>query len=288
MEIEWVRLFFVFLAGYFLCFSGSLSQLVSNNSIASPSTLGMDGVAVLMIIVSQFTLTIFDFGVDLQLLSYFIFIVFLIFLICAMKIKKKKLDSVWDITEIKKIIILGLAFNLFIGAIFSIIQFMFMALNFEFPSGIWFGNFKQYEYSWSALFLLALVFCIVFIKLYLSKLSLLNLGRGFSSGVGVDVSKVQNHSLLLALFLTGTVICFFGVFSFLGLILPHILRSFKYFSSRIEKELLVGPVLSGVILCFIDFACYHFTFYGAELPVGMTSGVIGAFFLIMLIVRQKV
>jgi len=46
MEIEFGRLALSFIVGYFLCLSGSLSQLVTNNPLGSPSTLGMDGLAV--------------------------------------------------------------------------------------------------------------------------------------------------------------------------------------------------------------------------------------------------
>jgi len=53
-DFEIYRFFFAFLCGYFITVSGSLSQLMSNNSIASPSTLGMDGGAVLFVIFSQF------------------------------------------------------------------------------------------------------------------------------------------------------------------------------------------------------------------------------------------
>ena len=116
----------------------------------------------------------------------------------------------------------------------------------------------------------------------------MNLGEDFALGVGIDIKKLQFGSLMFAFLLTGIVICSFGVFSFLGLILPHVLRGLKIFQNDMVKELGLGALLSGAVLSVIDFCCYQFTFMGAELPVGMVSGVLGSFLLITLVARQKV
>lgn len=294
MEIDIIRISFAFITGYFLSIAGSLSQLSTGNKMASPSTLGMDGLAVLTVILAQFILIGLEGSLNLEGYLYLERIAFIVFAISFTLIaltvlrKKTQLDNIWDISSSNKIIMIGLTFNLFIGAIFSVLLFMFMALNFEFPSGLWFGNFKQYNPNWLLLFLI-LFFVIFFQVARLSKkLAILNLGHNFTLGLGHDVRRIQNQAMLLSLLITGIVICHFGVFSFLGLILPHILRSFKSFSTNMSAELIWGGLISGVVLSVIDFACYQFTFEGAELPVGMVSGVLGSFFLIFLLLREKV
>ncbi len=54
MSWEWdmARLTTALLAGVLLSFSGSLVQLTSRNELASPSTLGMDGLAVLCVMIA--------------------------------------------------------------------------------------------------------------------------------------------------------------------------------------------------------------------------------------------
>jgi iron complex transport system permease protein len=291
MEFDLIRILFAFLCGHFLCVSGSLSQLVTNNNIASPSTLGMDGVAVLMVIVAQGMISIAGVNVEIEILSFVLFIV----LYCAILIRGKfsslKLESsknIWQQTNIKQVILLGLTFNLFVGAVFSVIQFMFMALNFEFPSALWFGSFKQVDTNWIFPFVIMAVICQWRLKTLAGGLSKLNLGAGHAQAMGVDIGKLQRSSLQLSLVLTFLVICFFGVFSFLGLIFPHILRSFKVFRTNMRAELLFGPIIAGLILAIIDWFCFNYTYQGAELPVGMVSGVIGSFFLIFLILRAKI
>ena len=288
MDFDIFRILFAFMSGYFLSLSGSLSQLVAHNPLASPSTLGMDGAAVLAVIIGQTLIVSFFPGIELTHISLMIFILFILVIKFALTLGKNSDQSVWAYSSVKKIILFGLSFNLFIGAIFSILLFLFMAMNYEFPSGLWFGSFKQYQQKWLIGFIVLFIASVFFIKRYGKKLAVLNLGDDFALGLGVDIKKLQFGTLLFAFLLTGVVICSFGVFSFLGLILPHLLRSLRLFKVNMYKELWLGGFLSGAVLSVIDFCCYHFTFMGAELPVGMVSGVMGSFLLIVLVLQQKV
>lgn len=288
MEFDILRLTFAFLGGYFLSLAGSLSQLTTNNQLASPSTLGMDGIGVFCVLAATM---LASFGVTIfptELVSFFIFLIISCVSVVIILVRGKKTSVVNGSGSMKRVILLGLTFNLFVGAIFSMVQFAFMALNLDFPSGLWFGSFKFVKANWLYGFLPLLVCSITWVRLLSSDLEKLNLGRGFALGMGVKVERVEKQALFLALILTVVVISFFGVFSFLGLILPHILRSFKLFEKSISKELVFGSVFSGLALCFMDWLCFNFTYQGAELPVGMASGVLGSFFLIFLVSRTKI
>jgi ABC-type Fe3+-siderophore transport system permease subunit len=118
-------------------------------------------------------------------------------------------------------------------------------------------------------------------------LRLISIGHDFAQGVGVDVKKIQTYSLLVSLLLTGLVISFFGVFSFLGLIFPHLLRLIGVFRKDMRNELLYGGVITGVIFSVTDMLCYNFDIYGTELPVGMVSSVFGSLILLVLLVRKQ-
>lgn len=288
MEFDLLRLIFSFLGGYFLSSSGSLSQLTTNNQLASPSTLGMDGIAVLTVLIANFLMVMGNDYLSLEYLSLSIFIMLIFIGYIYLRLRTKQPTVNWQTQPMKKIILMGLTFNLFVGAIFSVVQFLFMALNLDFPSGLWFGSFKFVNAHWLIGFLPFFVFSFILQMNFSDKLEKLNLGRDFAAGLGVDVPRIQKQSLLLALVMTSITISFFGVFSFLGLIFPHILRSFKFFEKSIRRELIIGPIFSGFALCFIDWLCFNFTYQGAELPVGMVSGVLGSFFLIFLISRSKI
>ena len=288
IEFEISRIVLAFICGYFLCLSGSLCQLVTNNNIASPSTLGMDALGVLLVICSQALLIFFDSSVSLVNISLALAFLSILLLFIFNHFFSKNHQDVWSQFDIKKIVLIGLSFNLFVGAIFSVVQFMFMALNFEFPSGLWFGSFKQVSQSWLSLFCLLFIFVQFLMLKKAGSLSLLNFGHSFALGRKLNASKLQRESLFLSLFLTLFVVIFFGVFSFLGLIFPHIIRSFGFFKTNMRAEVLWGPYIAGISLSVIDTICFNATYLGAEFPVGMVSGVIGAFLLILMLLKSRV
>lgn len=283
LDFYFLRIIAAFLCGAMICLSGSLTQHASQNSLAGPSTLGFDGVAVICVLLAQFAKLLFVSDIRIELLGILFFIPVLAFLLFFSKTFGKSLVKKLDI---KAFVLIGLCFNLFVGAIFSVIQFLFMALNLEFPSGLWFGNFRFMD---TTLFLAVLMgFVLIYFLSFqiMRKLRVLSLGEGIVQNLAVDGEKVQRQALLISL--TSTVICvnLFGVFSFLSLIFPLSVRSLPFFKSHLKREILIGSLLSGVFLSVIDFLCYNYPFQGIEFPVGMMSSVLGAFVLMALLLNE--
>lgn len=285
-EVDIIRVLCAFFVGYGLTLSGSLSQLTTNNSLASPSTLGMDGLSVVSLLVAQGLIVTKISSLSSEFLSLIVFSIF--FIILAAIFLSLRPRDLWQYLNMKQIILLGLAFNLMVGAIFSVIQFMFIALNYEFPTGLWFGHFKHAQLSNLIILVVPCVMIWVYCLKNAAKFNAINLGVFVAQGIGIDVEKFQKINLLLSLLLTGIVVSFFGVFSLLGLVLPHVLRSLTFFKTDMRSEILYGPLLGGLLIAVIDLACYNFVFYGAELPVGMISSVVGAFALILVLLRSSI
>ena len=283
MDIEFSRFLLAFICGHFLTVSGSLTQVVTNNKLASPSTLGFDGAAVLAILIGQFLLDMLNVAFPANYFS--LSITLFVGIIWSIKQRKSKVKSIWAEFGAERIVLVGLAFNLFVGAIFSIIQFLYMSMNYNFPSSIWFGSFRQYDQNSVYLFVIIFLLAFYFLKKIVYDLEVMNIGEIFARGVGLDTSKLRSNSLICSFILTSLVITHFGVFSFLGLVFPHILRSFKLFKTSIKKEMLFGPFFTGLLFALLDQLCYHLNFYGAELPVGMLSSVVGAGVLIILVTK---
>ena len=236
-DYEVYRGLFAFLCGHFLCLSGSLTQITLNNHLASPSTLGFDGLGALGVVLAQALMTSIMPG-SLEVKA---FVVFCLLVLMGAFFGRKIFSRGQVSLDIGFLILLGLAFNLFVGAVFSIVQFLFMALNYEFPSGLWFGGFRYFKVWWLAPFVVFFLLSLYMTKRNAKNLRLMSLGNSFALGRGVDVKRTQLESLLLSLLLTGLVISFFGVFSFLGLIFPHVLRSFSRFRSNHEKRIVGRP-----------------------------------------------
>jgi iron complex transport system permease protein len=261
---------------------------VTNNNLASPSTLGFDGAAVLGIIIAHAFIHIFGIEIELTYMSISISLSFVfIWYLVDKFLKQERKNSIWSAHSMKSVVLSGLAFNLFVGAIFSIVQFLYMAMNYEFPTSIWFGSLKQYSSQDLFVFIPVFIALFLFLVKTVNELELLNIGTSFSLGLNKNVPGIQKRCLIISFVLTGMVISYYGVFSFLGLVFPHVLRNLPWWRKSIKGELLLGPFVSGLAFGLMDFACYHFEIYGAEFPVGMISSVIGAGILILMVLRSN-
>lgn len=275
------RFILAFLGGYFLCLSGSLGQLSTHNNLSSPSTLGFTGIGVFSILVGFFLQNVFDLNFSLETLSLAVFLVLILFLSVLIVIRSEVFS------DIKNFILLGIGFNLFIGAIFSVVQFILISKGVRFPTGIWFGSFRYVNYHSLFIFPILFVVSLFFVKKYYRDLALMNFGDLFARKYGVLTGKTKFFSLGLSTVLTGVVVIYFGVFSFVGLVAPHILRSSSFFKSSIKNELVIGPFICAFVLSFLDYICYEFTVFNSEIPVGMLSAILGSFSLILILFLSK-
>src|SRR5690606_16330800 len=108
------------LTGMILSQTGSLIQMSSRNVLASPSTLGFDGLSILWILIFHSIMLVF--GYEQPVLILFLTGIPLTILIGW--VYSKFIDTQ---KSIERLILIGLTFNLLVGAIFSFWQFLFLA-----------------------------------------------------------------------------------------------------------------------------------------------------------------
>ena len=279
MDIDFLRLVTSFVVGTLLSFSGSLIQITTRNDLASPSTLGMDGIAVLMVMVG---FLIKSFGVNLPLseLAFGLGLISLAFIsfIAPYFLKQK---------DLKIVVLMGLSVNLLVGAFFSIMQFLAMAFNLQFPDQLWFGRILSLDlFSGLTLFVIVLSL-LVFLAKYRKAWKALLLGSGWCRGLGIPVQNIIKLSLLLSFLITLWVVVHFGVFGFLGLLFPLVLRQFKRYKGEPWRELTDGAIWAGFGFSVLDQICFEFTFHGAEIPVGLPASLFGAAALVSILWRRN-
>ncbi len=285
MSWEWElsRLVMALAVGSLLSFSGSLIQHTTRNELASASTLGLDGMAVLCVLLGV-SLKVF-FPYPLGLLTLVAGVVVVSTLLLARRM--------WSFVEpgkfhgdLRGTILLGLGINLLMGALFSFLQFLAMAFNREFPGQLWFGRISSPQAA-SGLTLIPLLAAVAaFLRAYRRSWKTLLLGRSWCLLHGLDQGKIVRRSILLSFLITLWVAAFFGIFSFLGLLAPVLLRQMKVFSGEPWREMSVGALLSGGVFSLLDHACYNWTFDGAEIPVGLVTSCLGALALIFVLLQR--
>lgn len=280
MDYLMIRFSCAFLSGLVLSQVGSLLQLGTKNLLSSPSTLGFDGIAVFWIILSHSVLL--WYGLDLTSTWSLLAGIPLFILLGLLFARNLKQDR-----RFERIILLGLTFNVVIGAIFSFWQFVFLAFNLPFPVEIWFGHFRSVTpEQLLSIFLAALLLSLGLIRNWKS-LVIYSLGPEIAQSLKLKLPRLFSFIFIAVALGSFVVINSFGVFAFLGLIFPIVSRKLWFRKIDLLGEFFVGSFLNGLLFASMDLICYHFPIYGAEVPVGLVATAIGAVSLILILWKSR-
>ncbi|HLT23060.1 MAG TPA: iron chelate uptake ABC transporter family permease subunit [Bacteriovoracaceae bacterium] len=278
---ESVRLAASFCAGTLMSLMGSFIQLRSQNILASTSTVGLDSLSVLWILIFHSLTVILGMTVPFygQLaLGIFIFVIFGIYI---SKLTEKKFN-------LQKLLLLGLALNLFVGALYSLWQFLFLAFNFDFPTELLFGHFRFV--SLDELFPVVVLLILFFagLKRYWRELEIFSTGPEITRLAGINHQKMSRFFLVLSSVTIFLLVFLFGGFAFLGLVLPILSRGLWFRRFGLKGEFVLGGAINGVMFMLTDLICYSLPIAGAEIPVGLLSGVVGSLGLILILRKTHV
>ena len=100
--------------------------------------------------------------------------------------------------------------------------------------------------------------------------------------LGVPVRQVRMGILILATLIVAAIVSVTGIISFVGLLAPHAARLILK-DSRVSTLWLSG-ILGSMLLCFADILARSVTVN--ELPVSIFTSILGAPFLIYLMMRK--
>lgn len=136
--------------------------------------------------------------------------------------------------------------------------------------------------TWSQVASVALIVacCLAGASAIAPGLDTLALGERAAAHVGVDVQRLRTLSLVLTALLTAAAVSWAGVISFVGLIVPHLLR---LLIGPVNRWLLPASVIGGaVLLTWSDIAARTLVPY-ADLPIGIFTALAGGptFFLLL-------
>lgn len=115
-------------------------------------------------------------------------------------------------------------------------------------------------------------------------LNLLLMGEEAAQGLGINVPRTRFALLALLALATSTAVSISGPISFVGLIVPHILRLIVGPDYRI---LLPASGLGGAIFLVLADAISRMVLQPAELQVGVVTSLMGAPFFLFLLIRSR-
>ncbi|NUH52823.1 Fe(3+) dicitrate ABC transporter permease subunit FecD [Citrobacter portucalensis] len=115
-------------------------------------------------------------------------------------------------------------------------------------------------------------------------LDLLALGDARATTLGVSVPRIRLQALLLAVAMTSTGVAVCGPISFIGLVVPHMVRSI---TGGRHRWLLPVSAMTGALLLVVADLLERIIHPPLELPAGVLTAIIGAPWFVWLLVRMR-
>ena len=271
------------LAGMGLSISGLLMQTLFRNPLAGPDVLGLSsgaslgvafvilGAGVLPGVVAGFFLS--PYGIVLASTAGS-FLVLLAILVVSQRLR-----------DTMAILIIGLMFSSFTGAIVGVLTFFSTSEQLQKFTFWSLGSLGNLPWEHIIILAVACIIGLIMSAVCIKPLDALLLGERYAKSMGINFKRTRFIIILAASLLTGTITAFTGPIAFVGLVVPHIAKLLLKTSSHLI--LYAGTLLSGAIILLV---CDTFTqMPGSEyvLPINAITSIIGAPIVIWLLMRKQ-
>lgn len=266
-----------FFVGTSLAMAGLQIQNITQNALASPSTLGITSAAsfgaALSISLGLGVLGQFWIATAASALFFALFVSFAIYFLSARR----------GMTP-ETVILAGIVVNFFFLALQQVLIYHSSPEVAQIINGWTFGNLERA--SWLAVALnAALTFCISLFLLRRSwAITALTLGEERAMSLGIAVRRLRIETFFLSALLIAGAVAFIGTVSFVGLVAPHIA---KLLLGEDQRFLLPGTLLSGALLMVLSSLLAKLISVGAIIPVGIITSLVGVPFLLILLIRYS-
>jgi iron complex transport system permease protein len=271
-QIRLPRTFMALLVGSGLAVAGVAMQALFKNPLADPYVLGASsgaGFGAALIISLGVVSAIF---VPLAAFAGAIIASFTVY----------ALSMIGPRSSVSLLLLSGIALSTFFSALISYLMFVagsnLQELVFWLMGGLWASTWQYVEIT----FPVVLVGTII-LYAYARDLNLMLSGEESAQHLGVAVENLKRILLVTVSFIVGVAVAFCGIIGFVGLIVPHVVRTF---TGPDHKALIPASALFGGILLIWADIIARSAIPGTEVPVGIITALLGAPFF-MYLVRSK-
>ena len=272
-DIRLPRTILAFCAGAILALSGLVFQSVFRNPMGTPFTLGVASGATL------FTAIAIVLGFS-SFVSFFAFLGSLLTIIVLFAIAKR-----FNSTETSSLLLTGIALSFFYSASLMVLFFISdLQESYEIVR-FTMGSLDIVGFDDLYWIIAASIFILFLVKRYTKELHLLLVSYEFATLKGVDVKKTNYTLLFCVSIAVGICVSVTGPIGFIGLIVPHIIKTITKQSS--EKLLVPIFFYGGVFLVLCDIIARNLG-TTSDIPIGVVTSFLGApFFIYLILKRQK-
>ncbi len=270
-QIRIPRVILAFMSGGILALSGLIFQTLFRNPLTTPFTLGISSGATL--------------GAAMAIIFGFSFVSFFGFIgafstILLIYFFSKKLNSNRD----QRLILVGIALSFLYSSILLIIYYLsdfqesYLILRFTMGSLLTVGFSEIIPVILSAITILFVA------QKYKKELKLLSISSDFAFLRGVNVEKVLIILFVIISLSIGILISIVGPISFIGLIIPHIIKTIM--KKSIDQIIIPTFISGGIFLLICDTIARSLPTI-SEIPVGIITSFMGGIVFVYILVKAK-
>lgn len=279
-EIRLPRVLMAILVGAALAVSGAALQGLFRNPLADPALIGVSSGAAVSAaavmstgwvagagVLARFSVPLAAFagGVVTTLLIY-------------------RLATVQGRTQVTTMLLGGIAITALAGALLGLLSYLaddatLRAINY------WtMGSLGGASWSQLVIVLPLLLAAMTALPARAQALNALLLGEAEAGHLGFNVQRVKLQIIMLVALAVGAAVSVSGIISFVGLVVPHLLRALI---GPDHRYLLPGSALLGGLLLVLADLLARTWIAPAELPIGVVTALMGAPFFLWLLWQQR-
>lgn len=278
-QIRIPRLVTGLIVGGGLALSGYLLQNLTNNALADPYLIGTAGGASLganLVISGIASSSLFH----LASISLSAVLVALGVTLIILKISYEKGQL-----SVFRLLLAGIAFTSLTGAINAVIIYTVGDANKVSEIIFWsMGSLAKSDWSNISIMSIALVASLIIVFVFRKELQMMLLGQERAFSLGVNVEKVKWTIVIVSTVLTAICVAFVGPIGFVGLFVPHFIRS--VFGSNGALNVIFVVLIGGGFLVTCD-VIGRLVYPPVGLPIGVITSIIGIPFFIWLVVKSN-
>ena len=260
--------------GIGLSLSGLLYEETFRNKLVSPDLLGVStgasvGAALAIVL-----------GLSSALISVFAFVIGLLTVFATVLISKLFRNGSSTILLLSGIIVGG-----FMSAILSMIKYFSSDITTLASITYWLmGSFESADMHRNYILMGVVVVCVIILLLISHPINLVNQGKAEAQTKGINYNLYRGLIIVISTVLTAISVCFCGTISWIGLVIPHIVRLLAGRDAKRTIPLCI--TFGGTFTILVDILSRTFT--DSEIPLSAVTGLIGTIiFVVILIVKRR-
>ena len=261
--------------GIGLSLSGLLYQETFRNKLVSPDLLGVSTGAS---VGAAFAIVL---GLSSALISVFAFLMGVLTVFVTVMVSKLFKNGSSTILLLSGIIVGG-----FMSAILSMIKYFSIDITTLASITYWLmGSFESADMKRDYILMGVVIVCTIVLLLISHPINLVNQGKAEAQTKGINYTFYRYLIIIIATLLTAISVCFCGTISWIGLVIPHIVRLLAGRDAKRTIPLCI--TFGGTFMIVVDILSRSFT--DSEIPLSAVTGLLGTliFVAILIIKRRK-